>query len=75
MAVNEGCKQTAVNVSGKGCVVGLRPKPADRFVAVPVSFNLIAMFVRFSTPITHGDIIWIIILDRFFIHMVLSIMV
>lgn len=68
MTIDQRSKQSAVDIARDGDVIRLRQEVTDRFVAIPVAFDLMSMFVESPTSITVGKHIRVVILERFLTH-------
>ncbi len=68
VTVNQRGEQSAVNVSGQGGVIWLGLEVRNRFIPVPMTFDLVAEFVLASTAVADSEVIGVIILKGFIGH-------
>lgn len=67
MAVDERGDQSAIDVAGNGDVIRLRSEESDGFVTIPVTLELMTVFVEPATAIAMTEFFGIVILKGFFI--------
>ncbi len=65
MAVDQGGDQAAIDVARNGDVLGVGSERRNRFVAVPVAFKLVTVFVAPATTVAMAQFFGIVILKGF----------
>src|SRR4030095_1871622 len=68
MTVNQRGEQTAINISWDRNVVRLRQEMADRFLTVPVAFDLVPVLVATPTAIAMRQHIRVSVLEGSLSH-------
>jgi hypothetical protein len=68
VTIDQRGKHPTVDISRDGNVIGLRQEMTDRFVAIPVAFDLVSMLVKPAAAVTVGENIGVIVLERFLEH-------
>jgi hypothetical protein len=64
VAIYERGKQPAIHISGYRDVIRLRQKVANRFLTIPVAFDLVSVLVEPAASVAVGEYIGIVILKR-----------
>src|SRR3972149_4486781 len=72
MTVNERGQQTAINITGYGNVMWVRLKMADRFTAIPITFNLMSVFVQAAATVAMSHVVGVKILKGILSHFIFS---
>jgi hypothetical protein len=71
VTIYEGGEQSAVDVARNGNVIWPGHEVTDRFVTIPVTLDLMSVFVEFAASVTVGQDIGVVILERWLRHEVI----
>jgi hypothetical protein len=69
VTVDERGEHPTIDISRDSYVIGLRQEVTDRFVTIPVAFDLVSVLVEPAAAVAVGENIGIVVLERFLGHL------
>jgi hypothetical protein len=63
VTIYERGEQSAIDVAGDGNVIRLGHEVTDGLFTVPVTFDLVSVFVEFAASVTMGKYVGVVILE------------